>query len=524
MRTRAIPVLMLMAAVLAAPSVCLPVSGAGAPRVDPATWDARQGELLIPYQGAFPRHRVLREQPLRVVVEFDAAPGMVGVFSADSPAHPRLRHWVLFHHAVDRVRLVLTLLEPSRVVVAKARARQAIVVRVLPPAAQASPPPVVPWPATPRPAFPSPGQPSPAAPAPAAPSPVSPVPAAPASPSPAAPASPSPAALASPSPGVPAPAPVVLATPAPVTPTPVPPLVGRGTAPPTTATVVSPPQRGPAAATVRPWVLPGRVWRVSLTSGPSRPAAASAASPRPSRRPSGGRALAVSPSPRATVAPRAAATVAPRMAAPPAPSAAGQPFRRLPLPAGDSPVPVGLRAGGWGWTHRAAVWFVPGGLPAGPAFRPAAVVEAAGWHGPWGGLAALSVFGEAHAPTRSQPYLQAGTPMVDLQLRRRLEAPGFFLMAGYRGLGLGNLSFATVGLGASRVLPWPWLRLEARGLGGHNLGYGAGWRSCLEGQLLLTARGRAVGLSLGVRHLSMMSAVEPTVGFTGPVVGVRWGP
>jgi hypothetical protein len=118
--------------------------------------------------------------------------------------------------------------------------------------------------------------------------------------------------------------------------------------------------------------------------------------------------------------------------------------------------------------------------------------------------------------------MQAGTPMLDLLVRRRLEAPGFHLMAGYRGVGLGNLNFATVGLGATRATLWPWLRVEARGLGGHNMGHGPGWRSFLDGQLLVTAHGRAVGLSIGLRHLSMMSAVEPTVSFTGPVLGVRW--
>jgi hypothetical protein len=132
------------------------------------------------------------------------------------------------------------------------------------------------------------------------------------------------------------------------------------------------------------------------------------------------------------------------------------------------------------------------------------------------------VFGEAHAPTRGEPYLQAGTPMLDLQVRRRMDAPGFYLLAGYRGLGLANVNFATFGLGAVKETAWPLLRLEARGLGGHNLGLGAGWRSFLDGQLLLTLRGRSVGLSLGLRHLSMMSAVEPTVSFTGPVLGVRW--
>ncbi|MEB3220949.1 MAG: hypothetical protein VKS61_02625 [Candidatus Sericytochromatia bacterium] len=520
-----------------------PAVQAAATRVAPATWDARRGEIVIPYTGKFPLYRVVSDEPRHVVIEFAAAPSMMGVFSADAPTHPVLRDWVLRHEGVDRVRLSLTLLEAGRVTMLNDAARRVIVVGVVPAAPRPAPTPVAPAPvptAEPQPS------PTPTAAPTARPQP-SPTPTA----APTARPQPSPTPTAAPTtPPQPSPTPIAVPT-ARLQPSPAPNRAeasGLAPAPRLTpgplATRARPGEpvlaeapglvaRGPAEARPLPWVLPARVWRVSMATPAAGKAARSASPPvAPPSQPSG----AVSPPPAGAASP-AASQAPPASAAPPAARrapAAASPSPPGPVPAaslrptpgrpsaGPARAPTHRDEASWLWSHRGVLWLVPGGQAAGPAVRPAGGVESTGWLGPWGAFLGVTVFGETYAPSRLTPYLQAGTPMVDFAVRRRLEAPGFHLQAGYRGLGLANLNFATVGLGLSRVTPWPWLRVEARGVGGHNLGGGSSWRSFLDGQLLLTAHGRVLGLSLGLRHLSLMSAVEPTVSFTGPVLGVRW--
>jgi len=169
---------------------------------------------------------------------------------------------------------------------------------------------------------------------------------------------------------------------------------------------------------------------------------------------------------------------------------------------------------------RAGAWVLPGAGGTYDPLKPTMVVEGSTWAGPWGLSGTATIFNTTYVPFRATPYFAGGTPLFDVLLRRRIDAGAFQLLAGYRGLGIANVNFLSAGIAGWRPLPISWLRLEARALGGHNLGFG-GSRSFAEGQALLTAHEGPYAFSLGFRHLSMFSTVEPVVNVSGPLVQVR---
>ncbi|MEB3285812.1 MAG: hypothetical protein VKN33_11045, partial [Candidatus Sericytochromatia bacterium] len=103
-----------------------------AARMGPAEWDLRTATLSIPYERQFPRYTILNAGSERWVLEFDAVPGLLGVYSSGSPAHPCIAHWVLAMAGADRVRLTLTLRQESRVQIRDDVLHRKVVVLVVP--------------------------------------------------------------------------------------------------------------------------------------------------------------------------------------------------------------------------------------------------------------------------------------------------------------------------------------------------------------------------------------------------------
>lgn len=153
--------------------------------------------------------------------------------------------------------------------------------------------------------------------------------------------------------------------------------------------------------------------------------------------------------------------------------------------------------------------------------RPTLAADVSTWFGPWGLTTGVTVFNRTYANFRPTPFFEAGTPMIDVLLRRRVDVGAFQLLAGYRGLGRADVNFASVGFSMWRPLPVSWARLELRGLAGHNVKFGTPSRSYVDGQALVTAYWRNAGVSLGFRHLSMMSGSEPTFHVNGPLAQLR---
>ncbi|MEB3285389.1 MAG: hypothetical protein VKN33_08900 [Candidatus Sericytochromatia bacterium] len=153
---------------------------------------------------------------------------------------------------------------------------------------------------------------------------------------------------------------------------------------------------------------------------------------------------------------------------------------------------------------------------------PAGSLELSQWHGQWGSMMALTVLGEVNAPGRDAPFYSAGTSLLDLLARIAVDAPGFHILAGYRGIPWSSHHYASVGLSVWRPLPLSFLRMELRGIGGHNLGLENRWRSFIDATAGLTAQRDSFALTLGLRHLAAMSAVEPTFVVSGPFGSLRF--
>ena len=127
--------------VFASAIAVLPVAAvAAASSVDPAEWDEHRGVVVIPYHGPFPRYAIgTLVDPPRTYVDFAAAPGIYGVFSAGSPSHPRVVQWVLAHQDLDKVRLTLTFNAPTRLTIANDPVRHQILVSTLAPVPRPTP-------------------------------------------------------------------------------------------------------------------------------------------------------------------------------------------------------------------------------------------------------------------------------------------------------------------------------------------------------------------------------------------------
>jgi hypothetical protein len=173
------------------------------------------------------------------------------------------------------------------------------------------------------------------------------------------------------------------------------------------------------------------------------------------------------------------------------------------------------------WVFRTGVWVTPQGLPQSVTAGPVGVLELSQWTDHWGTLFGVTALGETYAPTRDTPFYSTGTLLVDLLARLRVDAPGFHILGGYRVVPWSNQHYASVGLAVWRPLPVPFLRLEFRGLGGHNLGLENRWRSYIDASGALTIHRESLAISLGLRHLAAMSAVESTFAISGPFAALR---
>jgi hypothetical protein len=148
--------------------------------------------------------------------------------------------------------------------------------------------------------------------------------------------------------------------------------------------------------------------------------------------------------------------------------------------------------------------------------RPTASAELAAWMGPWGLSGSWTRLNEARVPGRLTPFFQPGTNMIDMLLRYRFERTQTQVVAGYRGLGQGDVHYATVGAAIERTLVPRWLTLHGRGQAGHN-GVSSYF---LDGELTLGVPVSTASFQFGLRHLLLQGATGSPFLATGPVAAV----
>jgi hypothetical protein len=166
-------------------------------------------------------------------------------------------------------------------------------------------------------------------------------------------------------------------------------------------------------------------------------------------------------------------------------------------------------------------WFLPG--PAGGTSydfsfaRPTWTGDATLWLGNVGIGGGVTAFNTTYATFRSTPYFQANTYLYDGLLKYRFDRGFYQVFAGYRGLGMGDLNFGTLGFGIDRPLLGDWLWLEAKAQGGHNFSTSY----FLDGQAGLELRFSPVSLDLGFRHLLLQAGTDPQFNTNGPTAAIK---
>ncbi|HEY9720794.1 MAG TPA: peptidoglycan-binding protein [Oscillatoriaceae cyanobacterium] len=215
------------------------------------------------------------------------------------------------------------------------------------------------------------------------------------------------------------------------------------------------------------------------------------------------------PSPVPTEAPTEMPTVAP---ATPMPTLAPSPS---PMP---TPAPVTNQP-----TLDVSVgsWFVPanaGALNYDFSFqRPTWTADAALWWGNWGLGGDLTVFNQTFVTFKPNPYFMANTYMYDALLKYRFDNGFEQVFAGYRGIGVGDLNFGTVGVALDRPLWSDWLWLQAKGSVGSNFGNAY----FLDGNAGLALRVNPLSLEVGFRDLALESGADQLFNINGPTANVR---
>ncbi|HEY9720793.1 MAG TPA: hypothetical protein V6D47_02200 [Oscillatoriaceae cyanobacterium] len=139
------------------------------------------------------------------------------------------------------------------------------------------------------------------------------------------------------------------------------------------------------------------------------------------------------------------------------------------------------------------------------------------WLSDWGVSADLTDFNTLYAPFRTTPYFAAGTWMYDLDVAYRF-APGYHrVLVGYRGLGVGDVNFATVGYALERPLsPDNIFWFTGRAQVGSNLSNA--W--FIDGRLGFAAYYGGAGLHLGFRDLALKTGSDPIFNINGPMADV----
>jgi hypothetical protein len=526
--------------------------------VNPAFYDETRHAVVIPYIGPAPRYRIatVPGHPPQAYVDVMAAPGMYGVFSAGAPERNGLIQWVFKGQAVDMVRLSLTFVEPSRAVVRVDTQRRQLLVFSAPirkPVA-AKPPTPLPTPTI----------------APALIPVAVPTLAPTAAPTLAPTAAPTAKPTLAPTP-VPTARPTVAPTPVPTarptsvptakpTPRPTPVPTAIPTAKPTAAPTAQPTVRPTIAPTARPTPVPTPAPTAKPAARPTarptarpvakpavtpmpRPIATPAAKPtarpgvKPARKPVAKPSVAptATPMPRPTARPTPKSQPTPRPSAWPTPHAVMTP-EPLPLvlptthpserpasPAPLTPRPMPTQAPRAAeaapairFEARGAAWLMTNAATPLSLTRPTASAELAAWMGPWGLSGSWTRLNEARVPGRLTPFFQPGTNMIDLLLRYRFERTQTQVVAGYRGLGQGDVHYATAGAAIERTLVPGWLTLHGRGQAGHN-----GTNSYfLDGELTLGVPVSTASIQFGLRHLLLQGPTGSPFLATGPVAAV----
>ncbi|MDB5101571.1 MAG: Peptidase [Cyanobacteria bacterium RYN_339] len=149
--------------------------------------------------------------------------------------------------------------------------------------------------------------------------------------------------------------------------------------------------------------------------------------------------------------------------------------------------------------------------------RPTWLGEADLWLGDVGLGADVTDFNQTFTNYRTTQYFGANTMMYDGLLKYRFDHGYYQVFGGYRGIGLGDVNFGTVGVGMSRPLVGNWLWLNAKAQGGHNFASSY----FLDGEAGLGLRVSVLELDLGFRHFAFQNSADPLFNMNGPEANVK---
>lgn len=149
--------------------------------------------------------------------------------------------------------------------------------------------------------------------------------------------------------------------------------------------------------------------------------------------------------------------------------------------------------------------------------RPVWTGEAGLWFGDVGLGGGLTLLNETYTDFRRGVYFANQTMVLDGLLKYRWEHGYYNVFAGYRGIGLADVNFGTVGFGIDQPLAGRWLWLQAKAQGGHNFSKSY----FLDGNAGLALRFEPLTLGIGFRHLAFQNLADPMVHLNGPTADVR---
>lgn len=217
---------------------------------------------------------------------------------------------------------------------------------------------------------------------------------------------------------------------------------------------------------------------------------------------------AAKPKPPASPAPKA--TPAPQPSPVPQPAASPSP---APVPE-TADAPAAPTAEG-----TLSTWALPGATGQGYDMsftRPTWLAEGALWWGDWGIGGAATAFGTTYASFQAAPYFEANTFMVDALIKRRFADGRGQAFAGYRGIGLADVNFATLGAAWKQPLSADWLFALAQAQAGHSFS----GSYVLDGRFGLQVFLDPLILDLGFRHMALQAGARPLLQVNGPVAGI----
>ena len=168
-------------------------------------------------------------------------------------------------------------------------------------------------------------------------------------------------------------------------------------------------------------------------------------------------------------------------------------------------------------------WFTPSGAGAVSydfSFQqPTWMVDATFWRENIGLTAGFTLFNTTYAAFRSEPYFQPNTFMYDLLARYRKEHSPYEIFGGYRGLGVGDVHFATIGAGFEHPLMADLVTFRGTLQSGGGLGMTSIFFDA-QGAVVLNVA--PFGLELGFRHFTLQAAGDPVFNINGPTAQIRY--